>query len=928
MDTLSWLHHISPGEIEELYNKYLKNKQSVDEQWLKFFEGFEFARANFSEKAPENDSAYIGKEFNVLELITAYRQRGHYFTETNPVRKRRIYKPDLSIENFGLDESDLRKEFAAGNNVGLGKTTLRNIIALLQETYCKSVGVEFKYIRLPDIVEWLRNKMETIRNRPSFTVEEKKVLLKQLSDSVLFEKFLHKRFTGQKRFSLEGAENFIPALHTMIDYAATLGVNDFVIGMAHRGRLNVLTNILGKPAKKIFAEFEGKEFDEAHLLGDVKYHMGFVSKRKVSENTEVTLTLAPNPSHLEAVGPVVQGIARAKLNHNDTSMNSVIPVVVHGDASVAGQGVVYELVQMSELKAHQTGGTIHIVINNQVGFTTDYLDGRSSIYCTDVAKVIQSPIFHVNGDDVEAIAYVMKMAVDYRMKFNKDIFIDLLCYRRHGHNESDEPRYTQPLLYKIIEKHDDPLNIYASRLQSEGLINKDELNQLHTAYFLKMDTALEEAKKMKKVHMDMFLKEQWQNIPRATEDDMYTSTETAVDISVLLDLGRKMNSLPENVSVYAKLKRMLDSRLQMFENDEIDWGLAEQLAFATLLNEGHDIRMCGQDVERGTFSHRHAVFNINDSAEKYSPLNHISSDQGNFEIFNSLLSEYAVLGFEYGYAMYRPNDLIIWEAQFGDFVNGAQIVIDQFISSAEEKWGVMNNLVLLLPHGYEGQGPEHTSARIERFLNFCANYNMDVVQCSTPANLFHVIRRHLKRPWRKPLIMFTPKSLLRHSSCVSKVSDFTEESFKMFYDDVAADKSNVSQFVLCSGKIYYDILAEKNKRNAVNMALVRVEQLYPFALDILKEIMNSYPNAEQFIWIQDEPANMGAWGFLSKWLRPMGFTLISRPFSSSPATGSYELHKLRQQKLIDKLFKDCQCERSKNECKMLCLGSTPDYIQL
>ncbi len=928
MDTLSWLHQISHDEIDELYKKYLEDKQSVDEQWLKFFEGFEFARANYSEQSHSSDVSYISKEFNVLQLITAYRQRGHYFTETNPVRKRRVYKPDLSIENFGFDEADLDNVFAAGNDVGLGKTSLRNIISLLQETYCKSIGVEYMYIRLPQIVDWLRNKMETLRNRPAFTIYEKKTLLKLLSDSVLFEQFLHKRFTGQKRFSLEGAENFIPAMQIMIDYAGSLGVRDFVLGMAHRGRLNVLANIMQKPASKIFTEFEGKEFDEAHLLGDVKYHMGFVSKRKVTENSEITLTLSPNPSHLETVGPVVQGIARAKLHDHDENMNAVIPVVVHGDASVAGQGVVYELVQMSELKAHKTGGTIHIVINNQVGFTTDYLDARSSIYCTDVAKVIQSPIFHVNGDDVEAIAYVMKMAVEYRMKFNKDVFVDLLCYRRHGHNESDEPRYTQPLLYRAIEQHDDPLKIYASRLVSENIVSEDFVTQLHTEYFQKMDSILEVAQNTTKVHLDMFLKEQWQKIPRASEEDIYSPTDTAVDPDVLIETGKKINTLPEGINAYSKLQRMLDSRLKMLEKDAIDWGFAEQLAFATLLNEGYNIRICGQDVERGTFSHRHAVLTTNDSKDKYYPLNHIKNGQAKFEIYNSLLSEYAVLGFEYGYAMYRVNDLTIWEAQFGDFANGAQIIIDQFISSAEEKWGVMNNLVLFLPHGYEGQGPEHSSARIERFLNLCANYNMDVIQCSTPASLFHALRRHLLRPWRKPLVIFTPKSLLRHPLCVSKINEFTQDRFRLIYDDLNVNKGKVTHFVLCSGKIYYDVLEERKKHNAQSMAVIRLEQLYPFALNILKDIIKTYPNSVQFTWIQDEPANMGAWGFLSKWLRPLGFSLISRPFSSSPATGSYELHKLRQQKLIDKLFGECQCERSKIECKMLCLGSTPDYVQL
>jgi 2-oxoglutarate dehydrogenase E1 component len=928
MDTLSWLHHMSPQEIEELYQNYLKDRNSVDIQWIKFFEGFEFARTSYSEEEPRTVYSDIGKEFRVLELIQDYRKRGHYFTATNPVRKRRTYSPDLNFLNYGLNENDLQIEFAAGNELGLGKSKLSEIIAHLQETYCRSVGVEFMYIRLPNIVDWLRERMETSRNRPDFGADEKKILIQHLAGAVSFERFLQKRFPGQKRFSLEGAENFIPAIHTLIDYGSVLGVTDFIFGMAHRGRLNMLANVMHKPGSQIFAEFEGKEFDEDNLLGDVKYHMGYVFKDKLHGQGEVQLILCPNPSHLEAVGPVVQGLARSISDIRGQGVAKVIPVVVHGDASVAGQGVVYEQVQMSELSAHSAGGTIHIVINNQIGFTTDYLDGRSSIYCTDVAKVIQSPIFHVNGDDVEAVAYVMKLALDYRMKFHKDVFVDLLCYRRHGHNESDEPRYTQPLLYKAIEEHDDPLKIYSKQLIAESLINEQFVNNIQLQYFEKMDKMLDESKQLDKVHMEIFLEDRWKSYIKADEDAIMIGVVTAVELDILLELGRKINVLPAGVKAYSKLKRLLESRQTMLENDAVDWALAEQLAFATLLNEGSNVRFCGQDVERGTFSHRHAVFTFEETGEKYLPLNHLRDGQAKFEIFNSLLSEYAVLGFEYGYAFYRPNDLTIWEAQFGDFANGAQIVIDQFIASAEEKWGVMNNLVLFLPHGYEGQGPEHSSARIERFLNLCANYNMDVIQCSTPSNFFHALRRHLKRSWRKPLVMLTPKSLLRYPECVSSLNDFSSGQFRAILNDYDVNPLDVTHFVLCSGKVYYDIIAARRERNIANMAVVRLEQLYPFALELLQSILDKFPRAEKFTWVQDEPANMGAWGFLSKWLRPMDFTLVSRPFSSSPAAGSSALHKLRQKKIIDKLFGECVCERNSKECKMLCLGSTPENIQL
>jgi len=929
MDTLSWIHHISPQELEELYQKYLQDIHSVDEQWQRFFQGFEFARANYSDEiVASSGTTVIGKEFNVMDLIQSYRQRGHYFTATNPVRKRRSYSPTLAPENFGLDESDLDKEFAAGNDVGLGKAKLKDIIHLLNETYCGSVGVEFMYIRLPGIVEWLKNKMEASRNMPAFSDVEKRKIFSFLSQSVLFENFLQKRFPGQKRFSLEGAENFIPAVQILIEHGATLGVKDFVFGMAHRGRLNMLANVLEKPATLIFAEFAGKEFDESHLLGDVKYHLGYVSKRNYEDGKTVTLTLCPNPSHLEAVGPVVQGLARSKAEKEKLEVAQIVPVVVHGDASVAGQGIVYEQLQMSELPAHSVGGTIHIVINNQVGFTTDYIEGRSSIYCTDVAKVIQSPIFHVNGDDAEAVAYTMKLALEYRMKFKKDVFVDLLCYRRHGHNESDEPRYTQPQLYNVIEQHPNPMKIYAQKLFDDQVIDNEFVDKLQADYFSNLDVQLENASESKKVHLDMFLEDQWSSFFRANENDVYAKTETAVDIDVLMEIGRKINTLPPEMKAYSKLKRLLNSRLEMIENEHIDWALAEQLAYASLLNEGSDVRLCGQDSERGTFSHRHAVWNFEDSTEKYYPLNHIRKGQANFNVYNSLLSEYAVLGFEYGYALYRPNDLTIWEAQFGDFGNGAQIIIDQFISSAEEKWGVMNNLVLYLPHGYEGQGPEHSSARMERFLNLCANYNMDVVQCSSPASFFHVLRRHLKRNWRKPLVLFTPKSLLRHPKCVSGLDELTSGDFELIIDDSSAERDKVTKFLLCSGRIYYDLMEEIEKRNDNTIALIRLEQIYPFPIEKLMTLIKLYPNVNEFVWVQDEPANMGAWSFLSKWLRPLSFKLVSRPFSSSPAAGSYEMHKLRHKKIMDKVFGDCVCERNSNECKMICLGSTPNEIQL
>lgn len=928
MDDLSFLNNINSEQIEEMFQNYLKDKSSVESSWRNFFQGFELGLNKYQTMPTNSKSSLIGKEFNVFDLIQAYRQRGHYFTLTNPVRKRRQYKPDLSIENFGLEEKDLETIFTAANEIGIGEAKLKDIISFLEKTYCASVGVEFMYIRLPNIVEWLLGKMEKTQNTANFSREEKLNLLKILSKTVLFEKFLGRRFPSQKRFSLEGAENFVPAVYSLINHASYLGVEKFVFGMAHRGRLNVLANIFNKPVKDIFSEFEGKSYDDFNLLGDVKYHLGIKSKIKFDNDKEVELILSPNPSHLEAVSPIVQGISRSLLdNHLDGDSSKLIPIVIHGDASVAGQGVVYEQIQMSELKSFAVGGTIHIVINNQLGFTTDYIDARSSIYCTDVAKVIQSPIFHVNGDDIEAVAYVMKLAVDYRQKFKKDVFIDLLCYRRHGHNESDEPRFTQPTLYKTIEKHSNPLKIYSQKLIEENIVSNEVISEIENEYNNSLDECLLNSKEDEKLKIFPFMMDTWSNIKTVTDSDIsFEKVETRIDVDLLTEIGIKVNSIPNGINIYRKLHKLMDARKEMLDNDNIDWALAEQLAFGSLLNEGFNVRFSGQDVERGTFSHRHAALNIEDTDEKYYPLKNITKSQARFEIYNSLLSEYAVLGFEYGYALSSPNDLIIWEAQFGDFFNGAQIVIDQFISSAEEKWNVQNNLIMLLPHGYEGQGPEHSSARIERFLSLSANYNMDVVQCSTPANYFHSLRRHLKREYRKPLISFTPKSLLRHPKCVSSVEDFTEIDFQPFIEEINLDKSEIKTLVFCSGKIYFDISAERDLREAKEMSFVRVEQLYPFSDKKLDEIIKKYSKLDKLIWIQDEPANMGAWPFLSKILKPKGFKLIARPVSSSPSTGSIVMHKQRFSKLIDKLFGGCVCDRKHNECKMVCMNSTNEQF--
>ncbi|MDB4303184.1 2-oxoglutarate dehydrogenase E1 component [Desulfosarcina sp.] len=920
MDTFSWLNGTDPDQIEELYQNFKKDPDSVEESWKKFFEGFDFARTDYS-AIPKESELYHG-EFKVIDLINGYRQRGHLFTETNPVRERRVYKPSLDIENFGLTKEDLNKEFQAGNEIGIGKTTLKNIVDHLEETYCKSVGAEFMYIRSPRINAWLEEKMESSKNSYAFTNEDRKYIFRHLSRAVLFEKFIHKKFPGQKRFSLEGAEAMIPALDAIIEKGAELGTKEFVIGMPHRGRLNVLANIMKKPFENIFTEFEGKEYEDESLLGDVKYHLGFVSDRKTTNGQNVTLTLSPNPSHLEAVDPVVEGIARAKIDKDyNKDSDKVVPILIHGDASVAGQGIIYEVLQMAGLSGYKTGGTIHLVINNQVGFTTNYLDARTSTYCTDIAKTIMAPVFHVNGDDVEALAYTIRFAMEYREKFNNDVFIDILCYRKYGHNEGDEPRFTQPILYKAIEKHPDPMTIYKKKLIDLGVITEAEAKEVERKINDVFEVNLDQSKKVEKLDI-AFIQTKWENIRKAQPEDFDFSPDTSVSKEMLVDIGKKLSEIPENVKLFRKIVRLQENRRNMIEKTgQLDWAMGELLAYGTLLKEGTDIRLSGQDVARGTFSHRHSVLKVEDSEEEYVPLNELGDGQALFEVFNSPLSEYGVLGFEYGYACLTPTSLTIWEAQFGDFNNGAQIIFDQFLSSAEDKWKVMNDLVILLPHGYEGQGPEHSSARMERFLTLAAEYNFQVINPTTPANFFHSLRRQFARPFRKPLVVFTPKSLLRHPKCVSPIESFTSGGFKEVIDDTNADPAKVEKVVICNGKIYYDLLEEKEKLKDKKVAVIRLEQLYPLPKKQLNSIIKKYSKAKSWLWVQEEPYNMGAWPYMHLEFNDVPLKVIARPASGSPATGSSKFHHIRQRKIIEKTFLQCICPNLEYECKMVCIGN-------
>lgn len=898
-DQLSYLSNYSTSGIEEMYQEYLKDPQKVDQSWAKFFEGFEFARRTYHESDSSNE--IFAKEFRVINMINDYRKRGHLFTKTNPVRKRRTYSPTLDLQNYDLDESDLNTVFKAAKEIGLEPSSLENIIAHLKQTYCQSIGVEYTYIRQMDKFNWLKIKLETGANTPVFSAKQKKNILYQITRAVGFEQFLHKRFQGQKRFSLEGAEALIPALQSVIEKGSELGVDEFIIGMPHRGRLNVLANILNKSYGEIFSEFEGFEYEEGNILGDVKYHLGYSSEILSKDGRVLNITLSPNPSHLEAVNPVVEGIARSKIdNEYDNDDSKVLPILIHGDAALAGQGVVYEVIQMEHLKGFSTGGTIHLVVNNQIGFTTNYLEGRSSTYCTDVAKTTLCPVFHINGDDPEAIVHTIQLAMEYRQEFKSDVFIDILCYRRHGHNETDEPRFTQPVLYKLIALHPDVRNLYSSQLIEEGVISSEDFDEMKRQFEMMLQDELSKAREKKTSNIIPLFRKNWKKIHSAISEDFYVRTDTSVRKEILFKISESINLLPENLKIFDKSRRLLQTRHVLIkEGKNMDWATCEHLAFASLLIEGFPVRFTGQDSGRGTFSQRHAVLTIEDSVEEYTPLNHISEKQSTFMIFNSLLSEYAVLGYEYGYAMVNPNVLTIWEAQFGDFSNGAQIIIDQFISSAEDKWMTMNGLVLLLPHGYEGQGPEHSSARMERFLVLCGNNNMQIVNCSTPANYFHLLRRQVKRNIRKPLIIFTPKSLLRNPACISSLDELSDGTFMEIIDDNTAKPSNVRKVICCTGKIYYDLVSERTIRNLKDIAVIRIEQIYPVPEKDLENIFIKYRHVENWIWVQEEPENMGAWPFIQRKIKEPAFNVVARPESGSPAGGLSINHKKRQLAIIN-----------------------------
>ena len=924
MDRFSFLNAAHLEFIGDLYDQYVQYPDSIEPSWKAFFQGYDFANATYDgeplfapapNKGNQTTQARVNpavvsqvpdnvqKEFKVINLIDAYRTRGHLFTKTNPVRARRTFEPTLDIKNFGLSDADLDLTFNAGEILGIGgPITLREIIGHLENMYCESIGIEYMYVREPQRINWIQNWLNQNLNQPKLSKEEKERVLEKLNEATAFENFMHTKYVGQKRFSVEGNESLIPALDTLINRSADHGVQEVIVGMAHRGRLNVLANIFGKSYSQIFSEFEGKAFDTDLMAGDVKYHMGSSNQIKALNGKEIKINLAPNPSHLETVDAVVEGITRAKAEEDyKDDYSKIIPILIHGDAAVAGQGIVYEVVQMAGLDGYKTGGTVHVVVNNQIGFTTNYLDARTSTYCTDVAKVTLSPVMHVNSDDVEAVVHAFRFAADYRAQFGSDVFIDLLGYRKYGHNEGDEPKFTQPKLYNVISKHPNPREIYKEQLLKEGVIGEEIVKQKEAEFKALLEKNFEASKEIERNHIFPFMPEEWEGFEIADDAKVFEQANTAYDEAKLKEIAKAVSTVPEGKKLIKKVSRLIEGRGKMIEEDKIDWGLGEALAFGSILTDGRNVRVSGEDVERGTFSHRHAVVKTEDTEEEIILLNHINDEQGQLRIYNSLLSEYAVLGFDYGYAMANPKALTIWEAQFGDFVNGAQIVIDQYISAAEDKWKLQNGLVMLLPHGYEGQGAEHSSARLERFLQMCAGNNMFVANITTPANFFHALRRQVVTDYRKPLVVMSPKSLLRHPSAVSSLADFTNGGFQEIIEDVTVDAKKVKKVVFCSGKIYYDLDKKRQELGDKETAIIRLEQLYPLNEEKVDTIISKFGDA-RLVWAQEEPENMGAWMYILRKLRKYPFDVVSPAESAATAPGSSKRWAAIYEEVINKVF--------------------------
>ena len=919
MDQHSYVANADVSAIESIYAQYKNDPQSVDESWQNFFKGFEFSETWNKTSADgvtvSKADGHIRKEIEVVHLIRGLRARGHMAATIDPIYKTRKKNPNLELADFNLTDADLDTVFEAGIEVFGRPATLREIYDALKKVYMGNIGFEYQYIRDRKIKGWFRRKLEQEYLNAKPTVDEQKRILTKLNQAAAFENFLHTKYLGKKRFSLEGGESTIPALDVAINSGADLGIEEVVIGMAHRGRLNVLTNILQKPYEQVFNEFEENIEMEEYRDGDVKYHMGYTSQVSTPNGKRVSLKLMANPSHLEAVDPVVLGYARAradahyessgrKINNFDDIYDKILPIIIHGDASLAGQGVVYEVTQMSNLPAYYVGGSLHFIINNQVGFTTDNDDARSSLYCSDVAKILDTPIFHVNGDDPEAVVYAMKLAIEFRQEFNRDVFIDMVCYRKYGHNEADEPRFTQPTMYAIINNHKNPRDIYLEKLKAEGDDNIELAKQLKASFDSNLQQLLAKVKQRQLPYEMPKLELAWQQLRKSTREDFEQSPVTGITKEAIEEIGKALYTIPADFNPIKQISKVLEERKEIFDGSKpFNWAAAELMAFGSILNDGKWLRMTGQDVQRGTFSHRHAVLHDVENNAIYSNLEHIREGQGKLELYNSFLSEYGVMGFEYGYAMANPNALVIWEAQFGDFANGAQTMIDQFISAAESKWKTQNGLVLLLPHGYEGQGPEHSNARPERFLQLSAEYNMYVCACTTPANFFHMLRRQLALPFRKPCVHMSPKSMLRHPLAISPMEEFMPgSSFKETIGDDYAEKKKVKRVLFCSGKVYYDLYQKQQDDQRKDVAIIRVEQLHPFPKKQVMEYLSHYPKAETF-WVQEEPQNMGAWSFILREFPEIGIDdVIARKKSASPATGYTKYHQAEQAEVVNKAF--------------------------
>lgn len=914
MDRFSFLNAAHTAFFADLYDQYLVNPDNIEPSWRAFFQGFDFANEFPNEFTGEKTSSggaineaqltdKIQKEIRVLQLIEAYRTNGHLFADTNPVRNRRPHTPNLDIVNYGLNNTDLQTVFQATTVVAGNPTTLENLITLLKKLYCQSIAFEYKYIRDVKTQAWIEQKINAMVD--DVTSDKKKIILEKLNEAVSFENFLHTKYVGQKRFSLEGNEAVVPAFDLLIEEAAELGVEQLVLGMAHRGRLNVLANVFDKAPKNIFSEFDGKDYADAdHFDGDVKYHLGITTPKKTRKGKDITINLVPNPSHLETVAAVVEGITRSKQDRFFPEQpNKVLPIIVHGDAAISGQGIVYEIAQMAHLDGYKTQGTIHVVINNQVGFTTNYTDSRSATYCTDIAKLTLAPVIHVNADDAEAVVKALLFALEYRMEFGSDIYIDILGYRKYGHNEGDEPRFTQPVLYKSLARHKNVRDLYNIKLVEQNIVSPSYVKEIEEAYKAKLDENLTASREETLTVIEPFMQDEWIGFSKANQAKMLEKIDTAVAKDTLDDIAKVITELPEDKKYISKIQKLINDRKAMyFEKNQLDWAMGEMLAYGSLLAEGYNVRISGQDVERGTFSHRHAVVKTEDTEEEVILLNNVPNKKGYFNAYNSLLSEYGVVGFDYGYAMASPKTLTIWEAQFGDFSNGAQIMIDQYISAAEDKWNNQNGLVILMPHGYENQGAEHSSARMERYLQLCSEQNMYVADCTTPANFFHLLRRQMLADFRKPLMIFTPKSLLRHPEAVSSIEEFATGSFQEVINDTHIKPADVKTLVFCTGKFYYDLKAEREAQGRNDVALVRIEQLFPLPVEQLKEIIASYPNATDYVWAQEEPRNMGAYGFMLMNFNEVKFRVASPKAYSAPASGSYTRSKKRHADAIAMVF--------------------------